>query len=74
MISIHSLVKRETADRFDCHGRAAISIHSLVKRETQQINRFSEWFGISIHSLVKRETDALETEFNDKAEFQSTPS
>ena len=34
MISIHSLVKRETAYWFSYAMSADISIHSLVKRET----------------------------------------
>ena len=35
IISIHSLVKRETKHRFPDADLLIISIHSLVKRETQ---------------------------------------
>ena len=56
-ISIHSLVKRETAI---CDSYSSllwdISIHSLVKRETWQSGFQLCRFSISIHSLVKRET------------------
>ena len=34
MISIHSLVKRETDRNNEANGDDEISIHSLVKRET----------------------------------------
>ena len=55
-ISIHSLVKRETAHR-NCNCiRYFISIHSLVKRETFHLSISANRQTISIHSLVKRET------------------
>ena len=56
MISIHSLVKRETPDPFANLGLCEISIHSLVKRETPASVSVTVAVGISIHSLVKRET------------------
>ena len=55
-ISIHSLVKRETAKMRFFHLFFSISIHSLVKRETQKIMILLQAVSISIHSLVKRET------------------
>ncbi len=56
VISIHSLVKRETSGAFHNGLKVPISIHSLVKRETME--KVLVWFldTISIHSLVKRET------------------
>ena len=57
MISIHSLVKRETVFRQGFPTcLVSISIHSLVKRETSFCDTLSLVAFISIHSLVKRET------------------
>ena len=74
-ISIHSLVKRETAI---CDSYSSllwdISIHSLVKRETKVLLSQAEDLMISIHSLVKRET-GLPVLFPRRTDqFQSTPS
>ncbi len=56
IISIHSLVKRETEIKLSAFGSKSISIHSLVKRETYLIEPPEFTAEISIHSLVKRET------------------
>ena len=56
IISIHSLVKRETQYALKSLITMHISIHSLVKRETISRCNASYCSGISIHSLVKRET------------------
>ena len=74
MISIHSLVKRETSEHIAYHLPSyQISIHSLVKRETVVSVVISGIAFISIHSLVKRET--LNANLHDIAyTFQSTPS
>ena len=62
IISIHSLVKRETKRDAYKSNPQAISIHSLVKRETEKVLNGLVWSSISIHSLVKRETEAIWTE------------
>ena len=56
IISIHSLVKRETKMLKDTMKFLRISIHSLVKRETVKNRPLGRLVIISIHSLVKRET------------------
>ena len=56
VISIHSLVKRETIEKYGYPVISKISIHSLVKRETNAAEYGAWTDGISIHSLVKRET------------------
>ena len=57
VISIHSLVKRETMMDSILFITRTISIHSLVKRETYNGSRQIDSVElISIHSLVKRET------------------
>ena len=73
VISIHSLVKRETLKAKTIGKMLDISIHSLVKRETLGANKKNGMFFISIHSLVKRET-GLEVFVPILPEFQSTPS
>ena len=56
VISIHSLIKRETLALAATSDEGIISIHSLVKRETPEQPLQSLTKTISIHSLVKRET------------------
>ena len=73
IISIHSLVKRETEIKLSAFGSKSISIHSLVKRETYLIEPPEFTAEISIHSLVKRET-ARNLTFSETVRFQSTPS
>ena len=55
-ISIHALVKRATAERFESGEYTKISIHALVKRATKAIIHRFATAGISIHALVKRAT------------------
>ena len=74
MISIHSLVKRETITITYTSSRLTISIHSLVKRETA-VNSVGHVIEvISIHSLVKRETEEMPEPSAGSKKFQSTPS
>ena len=74
LISIHSLVKRETISRCNASYCSGISIHSLVKRETlKNPSRLLISQSISIHSLVKRETAAINMVFPDFLDFNPLP-
>ena len=73
VISIHSLVKRETIEKYGYPVISKISIHSLVKRETNVLEADNVAVPISIHSLVKRETPNAAS-IRSSQKFQSTPS
>ena len=73
IISIHSLVKRETNGFRKEKTYEEISIHSLVKRETFSCSFFNSPARISIHSLVKRETPILFHTVNFADNFNPLP-
>ena len=73
MISIHSLVKRETENLWRIQWHCPISIHSLVKRETERKRPKSHGNSISIHSLVKRETPQFEDYNSNGFDFNPLP-
>ena len=73
LISIHSLVKRETLQPVGWQGRQE-HFNPLPRKEGDRYAaRVPEVRVISIHSLVKRETSNID-KTNLKNQFQSTPS